>query len=171
MGRRLCQPVSVAGDTDSQQFRRRGNGVRRLAPRRAFSAVVRCSPLGICGLRGRRSDSARPSRFALLDSRRAFRVTGLTNHFLLAYDGNQLNMLKALGKHTEDWLKRIQHEPYLIGTYTLLTEGMMMWSPFAHLGGECGGTTQPDGEDLVLWPMFATVLFSIWISGAPYYHY
>lgn len=88
-----------------------------------------------------------------------------------AYAGKQLSVLGALAKHTDEWwLMATQSDPYLIGTYTVLTAGVMTWGSIRVLR-ERGGTTRSGASDGLLWITFAAVLLSIMMSGAAYPHY
>ena len=96
----------------------------------------------------------------------------------LAYAGNQLSVLEALEQHTNDWWRlATQLDPYLIGTYTVLTAGGLMWVSVRALrdrgGGEvrclgwaalghvcCGCTVHHDGRRRV-YALLATTLSAV----------
>ena len=67
----------------------------------------------------------------------------------LAYAGNQLSVLEALAHHTNLWwAMATQVDPYLIGTYTVLTAGGLTWVSMRALrdrGGGGGGGAGPSG--------------------------
>ena len=101
-----------------------------------------------------------------------------------AYASNQLSVLEILDKHTDDWWYMVtQGDSYLIGTYTLLTAGVMtvmtwvsiVFSIRAFRERVCGvrGAPRSDASasDGLLWVTFAAVLLSIMIGGTAYPHY
>lgn len=90
----------------------------------------------------------------------------------LAYAGNQLSVLEALDKHTEWWVMATQSDPYLIGTWTVLTAGVMTWVSIRVLRERAGGgATRSGASEGLLWVTFAAVLLSIMIGGEAYPHY
>lgn len=61
-----------------------------------------------------------------------------------AYAGKQLSVLGALAKHTDEWwLMATQSDPYLLGTYTVLTAGVMTWGSIRVLRERGGGLPGP----------------------------
>ena len=90
----------------------------------------------------------------------------------LAYAGNQLSVLEALAEHTNDWWRlATQLDPYLIGTYTVLTAGGLMWVSVRALRERVCGGARSGASDGLLWITFAAVLLSIMMGGAAYSHY
>ena len=90
----------------------------------------------------------------------------------LAYAGNQLSVLEVLAEHTNDWWDlATQSDPSLIGTYTLLTAGGMMWVSVRALRERMWGGARSGASDGLLWITFAAVLLSIMMGGAAYSHY
>ena len=90
----------------------------------------------------------------------------------LAYAGHQLSVLEALAQHTDLWWGMAKIDPYLIGTWTVLTAGVLTWVSIRVLRERAGSESPRSGaSEGLLWVTFAAVLFSIMVGGAAYEHY
>lgn len=138
------------------------------AHRRAFAVFVGAGaiPPGLLVLLYWAADALFELRVSVIDSP-------------LAYTGNQLSVLEALAQHTALWWDlATRSDPYLIGTYTVLTAGVLTWvsiRAFLERAVASSPTSPPrsgaSDADGLLWVTFAAVLFSIMIGGAAYAHY